>query len=571
MRKYLSLILVFFILTMSMPVSAGVGVKATVTESAIFVDGRQVWINGFSISGYNYFKLRDIAEILSGTTSQFDVSWNGQRNTIEIVTGKPYDNIELYNKYYNSRKSYTLVKSTSKILLNGIEKSITAYTIDGYNYFKLRDLAELIPFDVEWDGVNNSILIYSKTPDNAYRVKTAFDVNENTKTPYFSRWSGTTLSFLVDNKDGSISVVEANEYNKKVTIEIYDQQYNLISYKSIDFELPYFGSYYSGEKYNYIAYGDSNREEKDDKEVIRIVRYDKEFNRVDSISINGGVSYTIVPFRASSGRMMEHDNTLIFHTSRLRYTTEDGLNHQSQLTLIIDTESMRVINYLGRFQSNHVSHSFGQFVQFDGSHHVLVDHGDAYPRSVVLHKSNYISGYNVDYTVVDLFPIPGKIGANCTGVSIGGFEISSGSYIVAMNSVDHSLVTEYTDFVLKGIEKDQRDIFICSVPKNKLSKEYVKQTMLARYTGSEKIGSVPQLVKISDDKMMVLWQEFNISGKPGALKYVFIDENGEPCTEVESVYNFRLSECKPIVIRDSVVWYTNDNGLRYFYSIPLTT
>ena len=30
---------------------------------------------------------------------------------------------------------------------------------DGSNYFKLRDLGNLIPFDVEWDGDNNKILI----------------------------------------------------------------------------------------------------------------------------------------------------------------------------------------------------------------------------------------------------------------------------------------------------------------------------------------------------------------------------------------------------------------------------
>jgi hypothetical protein len=37
---------------------------------------------------------------------------------------------------------------------------------------------------------------------------------------------------------------------------------------------------------------------------------------------------------------------------------------------------MCVLNDMGRFQSNHVSHSFDQNVQFDGSDHVLVDHGD---------------------------------------------------------------------------------------------------------------------------------------------------------------------------------------------------
>ncbi|HBS44626.1 MAG TPA: hypothetical protein DEA91_09550, partial [Paenibacillus sp.] len=100
----------------------------------------------------------------------------------------------------------------------------------------------------------------------------------------------------------------------------------------------------------------------------------------------------------------------------------------------MNTQTMTVTNDLGRFQKNHVSHSFDQYVLFDGAAHVLVDHGDAYPRSIVLNKGNGTS-----YNEVDLFNIPGKIGANTTGVSIGGFEMSSANYIVAMNTIDHSL------------------------------------------------------------------------------------------------------------------------------------
>lgn len=570
MKRFLSLFLVLISLAISMPAYAKTGVNATVTSSAILVNGRQVWLNGFGISGNNYFKLRSLAEALSDTSSQFDVVWDGKRNAIEIITGKPYtpDESNTNNTYYYPGGSYTAFPSTSKILVDGIEQSITAYTVDGSNYFKLRDLGKLIPFDVEWDGDNNRILIFTKTPDNTYRVKTAFEAQVNTVSSSFPRWSSTIRSYLIDNKDRTISVLEAKR--DTITIEKYDQQYNLISQQSIDYELPIFGGFYSGEKYNYIAYGQENPEEDGEREVIRVVRYDKAFQRVDSVSVYGDQCFTVYPFDGGSGNMAEYGKTLVFHTPRKRYTTEDGYNHQSQLTLIIDTEKMRVLNDLGWFQGNHVSHSFDQHVQFDGSVHVLVDHGDAYPRSVVLHKGSYTGQSRISYDEVDLFTIPGETGANCTGVSIGGFEISSDSYIVAMNSIDHSLVTEYTDFIMKGIVLEQRDIIVCSLPKDKFNENHVKQTILAQYSVSEKIGSIPQLVKISDDKMMVLWQEFNISGQPEALKYVFIDGNGEQCSEVEILDNFRLSECKPTVFRDSVVWYTNEYGLRYFYSIPLT-
>lgn len=80
------------------------------------------------------------------------------------------------------------------------------------------------------------------------------------------------------------------------------------------------------------------------------------------------------------------------------------------------------------------------------SEHVLVDLGDVYPRSVVLHKGtgNY-------YKEVDLFKIPGKIGTNCTGISIGGMEITKDAYITAINIIDYHLATEYTSFEIKGM------------------------------------------------------------------------------------------------------------------------
>lgn len=384
----------------------------------------------------------------------------------------------------------------------------------------------------------------------------------------FSRWKSTIMTYLIDNHDRSKTVVEANEKRKIITLADYDVDNQLISEKVIDFELPIFGAFYHGDQYNYIAFGQENREESNSKEVIRIVRYDKSFNRIDSVSITGGDSFTIVPFY-HSGSISEHGNELVLHTSRLRYTTSDGLNHQSQLTIIVDTQMMTVTNDLGRFQANHVSHSFDQYVQFDGVNHVLIDHGDAYPRSVVLNKES-----GSTYSEVDLFDIPGRIGANCTGVSVGGFEISANYYIVAMNTIDHSKVTEYTSYEMIGLDRDQRDILLCLLPKNSLNSADVKQITLANYVDTDKIGSVPKLVKITDDKLMVLWQEFSIinesNTQTGDLKYVLIDGNGKRSSDVQSLSGFKLGESDPQLIDNEVIWCTHEEGFRKLYTVPLS-
>ena len=47
----------------------------------------------------------------------------------------------------------------SKVYINGKEVQFTAYNIDGYNYFKLRDIGKALNFGVLWDGANNTIRI----------------------------------------------------------------------------------------------------------------------------------------------------------------------------------------------------------------------------------------------------------------------------------------------------------------------------------------------------------------------------------------------------------------------------
>lgn len=561
MKRMFSLLLIVLMLTPIVNVTAYADntVKATVSESSTYFNGEEKEGYGFNIAGNNYYRLRDIAKNFSGTTSQFNASWNNKSNAIEITTGRPYTpESEEDSKYYSRNKTYTAKLSKSKIMVDGKQQLITAYNIDGNNYFQLRDLASQVPFNLEYNKESNQISLYSKNADNAYRVKAAIEAESNAVTSYFPRWKDTVKSYLVNNKDQTLSVIEVDE---KVTIETYNKKYTLIANKSIVNELPLFGGFYSGEQYNYIAFGQENVEEDDNKEVIRIVRYDKSFNRIDSVSIKGGESYTVEPFASGSGRMAENGNTLVLHTSRSRYTTDDGLNHQSQLTILVNTSSMTVTNDLGKFQENHVSHSFDQYVLFDGNTHVLVDHGDAYPRSIVLNN-----GDGTKYSEVDLYNIPGKIGANTTGVSIGGFEMSSNNYIVAMNTIDHSKVREYTSFEMVGLETDQRDIILSVLPKNSTT---VKHITLGKYVGSDLIASIPTLVKITDNKMIVLWQEFDKDNHVGDLKYVLIDGNGNATGDIQTIEHFALSECKPIISGDNIIWYTNSNENRMFYSIPL--
>ena len=171
MRKLISISILILMLFLLLPGAVhAAGETATKTTSKIMVDGKVKSFDAYNINNYNYFKLRDIAYVLSGTAKQFEVTWDGSKNAINLISGKAYTAVgsEMEASVGSSLKSATL--STSKVFLDGKEIKLTAYTIDGYNYFKLRDIGSTFDFFVEWDGENNTVAIesmFSYVPENS--------------------------------------------------------------------------------------------------------------------------------------------------------------------------------------------------------------------------------------------------------------------------------------------------------------------------------------------------------------------------------------------------------------------
>ena len=72
-------------------------------------------------------------------------------------------------------------RCTSPIYLNGTPVEAEAYTINGHNYFKLRDIAQLVDFGVFWNGESRTISIDTMvgyTPDGSEPAST-----RSTETP----------------------------------------------------------------------------------------------------------------------------------------------------------------------------------------------------------------------------------------------------------------------------------------------------------------------------------------------------------------------------------------------------
>ena len=133
-------------------------INANPTTSKFIVNGKEVVFEAYNINGNNYFKLRDFAQAVNNTEKNFEVKWDGAKNAINLISKTPYTPVggELSK---GDGKAKVANPTTSKVYKDGVELVLSAYNVNGNNYFKLRDMAKAFDTSVTWDGALNTIVI----------------------------------------------------------------------------------------------------------------------------------------------------------------------------------------------------------------------------------------------------------------------------------------------------------------------------------------------------------------------------------------------------------------------------
>ncbi len=124
----------------------------------IYVDGERANVAAYEINDNNYFKLRDVAAILSGTDAQFEVTWDQATGNITLTDNQPYTTVggELGSI---PAANQTAEDSTAAVYRDGTQVHYTGFEINDNNYYKLRDIAADFDFGVTWDNDTQSVLI----------------------------------------------------------------------------------------------------------------------------------------------------------------------------------------------------------------------------------------------------------------------------------------------------------------------------------------------------------------------------------------------------------------------------
>ena len=420
-----------------------------------------------------------------------------------------------------------------------VEEEVVAGPVDTTLEARMKDSA--VEVDIEAD-------LNVKTTCNVY-------TGNNVEAQDYGYYGHRVSSYLTTSPDGGLMRVQAGAIDNKVLVEYYDNSYNIQRTVTVPLGLPLFGAFYESGNYYYILTGQNNESQDKTKEVYRVTKYSKDWKVQGTCCISG--INTVHPFENGSARMVMYGDYLYIRTCRTMYrNVMDGLNHQSNLTISVNTSDMSMVQYYSNAlgtKYGYVSHSFNQFIQVDNGKLLGVDHGDSHPRALVLLK------YGTDLSEGKFVPtsdknkceeihfmdFPGEEGNNYTGVSVGGFEYSDTAYLAAGNQDSNTA---------------SRNVFVASVPKSGTTPTIKYYT---NYSGEDS-ASTPYLIKTGSNQFMLMWSN------RGTVYYTVLDRNGN---QVGNTYSMtgNLSDCAPSVINGKLIWYTWHDKANVFYEINLSS
>lgn len=137
--------------------------KISPSTHKVTLDGKSVAPQGYNIEDNNYYKLRDIAYILNGTDSQFNITWDSENSRIVLTSGKTYQAVGGEMTDSVSSQITSCMPSSATIVLDGKTVSLTGYLVNGNNYYKLRDVGSVLGFGVDYDTDKQTVVIDSNS------------------------------------------------------------------------------------------------------------------------------------------------------------------------------------------------------------------------------------------------------------------------------------------------------------------------------------------------------------------------------------------------------------------------
>ena len=171
LRKMAAALAAALLLGLLSPMAGAADVR--LSTQTLKVNGVTVFCDAYNIDGSNYFKLRDLAMLLTDTGSRFAVSYDEATQSVQVTTARAYAPLgsELTK---GEDLSATAQPTRQRIFIDGREMTeLSAYNIggeQGSNYFKLRDLGDALGFHVNYDEESRTVYLRTRFDPGTARL-----------------------------------------------------------------------------------------------------------------------------------------------------------------------------------------------------------------------------------------------------------------------------------------------------------------------------------------------------------------------------------------------------------------
>ena len=378
-------------------------------------------------------------------------------------------------------------------------------------------------------------------------------------------WGGETRTYTFADEQDRLGVLTVDTKASKLRIATFDSEsFQRVGDRVVGFGgYPQWGGFFAApDGFYYVVVGKANRGESGSENVVAVRRYSQNWKLSGQALVRGGVSQGLVPgiadpFIGGTARMAMCGNTLVVHMARLMFRGSGGINHQGNLTLSVNTSTMKARPFDDAYGllDIYASHSFNQFAGCVEDRLTLLDHGDAYPRSLVAWSAaGFPPGSNPEEEGTlksrsqrsDLWVFPGRDGENWTGTRVTGFGMGAGTARAVV--VGESVAHERAVSGMTG-ENTPRNVFLITADADLSEHRF---TWLSNYTRPGVKVTEPRMARVSPEQFVVLFG-VRASGKD-RLEYRLVDSTGRMLAS-ESWKNVRYEPaCDPVFIKGSLLW-----------------
>ena len=214
MKKLLPTLLALLLFCLALPCASAADV--TPSPQKLSVDGTDADCDKYNIDGSNYFKLRDLAYLLSKSDSRFSVAFDAESNAVTVVPGGDYvpvgGELERHTVILSSHILSEISAVCDYVMIISHGKLVASSPID--------DLGSALGFTVAFDADANTAVVLSKgskaTYQNAFETLLG-SVNEKRRTDMASEVTFDGFEDYIVNDPSTIDLLSDDEIKALVT------------------------------------------------------------------------------------------------------------------------------------------------------------------------------------------------------------------------------------------------------------------------------------------------------------------------------------------------------------------